>query len=111
VYLQVEDRIKGHFITCIIALMILSMAQIDFDMLNNVGKDEADKGKGKPEGHYSITEIRNTLEEMRLVENKDGSFIPAYDRTRITDDINELLGPGRTRRSCPKQESEKYPRM
>ena len=29
---------------------------------------------------------------MRLVENKDGSFIPAYDRTRITDDINELLG-------------------
>ena len=92
VYLQVEDRIKGHFITCIIALMILRMVQIDLDKLNNVGKDEADKGKGKPEGHYSITEIRNTLEEMRLVENKDGSFIPAYDRTRITDDINELLG-------------------
>ena len=88
VYLQVEDRIKGHFITCIIALMILRMVQIDLDKLNN----EADKGKGKPEGHYSITEIRNTLEKMRLVENKDGSFIPAYDRTRITDDINELLG-------------------
>lgn len=90
VYLQVEERIKGHFITCVIALMILRLIQIDIDKLNKVEKRDGEKGK--PEGHYSITEIRNTLEAMNLVQCKDGNFLPAYDRTQLTDCINTLQG-------------------
>ena len=79
-----EERIKGHFITCVIALMILRLIQIDIDKLNKVEKRDGEKGK--PEGHYSITEIRNTLEAMNLVQCKDGNFLPAYDNTTDLDE-------------------------
>ena len=51
-----------------------------------------EKKKKARECLYSVTEIRETLARMMLTETQDGNFIPAYDRTQLTDDLHALLG-------------------
>ena len=93
VFLQVRERIIGHFIVCFIALMLLRVIQLELD---DKEKKEArmrqEKKKKARECLYSVTEIRETLARMMLTETQDGNFIPAYDRTQLTDDLHALLG-------------------
>lgn len=74
VYLQKEDRIKAHFLTCFISLVIYRLLAYQLD------------------NKYTVTEILDTLRDMEMVETQYNGFIPAYKRTKITDDLHEKFG-------------------
>lgn len=73
VYLHNEDRIKGHFLTCFISLIIYRLLA---DKLNN---------------KYTVNEILKTLREMEVIDTQYNGYIPAYKRTEITDKLHELF--------------------
>lgn len=73
VYLSREDRIRAHFTTCFIALMIFRYLE----------KRMGDK--------FTAYEIIDTLREMDFLKEKEG-FIPTYTRTDITDLLHEKFG-------------------
>lgn len=71
VNLSREDRIKAHFMTCFIALLIYRILEKKLDY------------------KYTIKEILNTLRNMNVTELKGNGYIPSYERTDITDFIHE----------------------
>ena len=74
VYLQRDDRIKAHFLTCFIALMIYRI------MEKRLGEK------------YTCEEIIHTLREMDVRKVEDHGFIPCYTRTDLTDDLHKKAG-------------------
>ena len=74
VYLSREDRIKGHFVTCYLALFIYRYLE---HQLND---------------KYTVHEIISTLQEMKMLELKGKGYIPEYTRTDLTDDLHCFLG-------------------
>ena len=66
VYLSREDRIKAHFTTCFLALVIYRYLE---KTLNE---------------QYTVSQIVETLRTMSCVK-KDNDFIPTYKRTDLTD--------------------------
>ena len=70
VYLQKDNRIKAHFMTCFIALLILRILEYKLDY------------------KYTYQELIDSLSEMDFVKIKDIGFIPAYTRTDITDSLH-----------------------
>lgn len=75
VYLTREDRIRAHFMTCYIALLIHRILE------------------KKIEEKYTCEEIIDTLREMILVEEKNGNgYTPAYTRTDLTDELHDKFG-------------------
>lgn len=73
IYVQREDRIKAHFLTCFLALIIYRLLEI------------------KLEKKYTITELLETLRNMNILELEGHGFIPAYKRTQITDDLHDMF--------------------
>lgn len=75
VYLQTEDHIKAHFITCFIALVIYRILE---KKLNE---------------SYTCEDIIATMRDMLMSRpgNKLG-YIPAYTRTDLTDALHETAG-------------------
>lgn len=74
VYLQDKERIKAHFLTCFISLIIY---RILADKLGN---------------KYTVNEILKTIREMEVVDTQYNGYIPAYKRTQITDELHEIFG-------------------
>ena len=74
VHLSREDRIKGHFITCFLALFIYRYLEHKLD----------DK--------YTVSEIISKLQEMKLLEHKGKGFEPIQTRDNLTDDLHNFLG-------------------
>ena len=74
VYLQKANRIKAHFLTCYIALLILKIVE------------------QKLENKYTHCELIKCLREMDLCKVKDSGYIPAYTRTNLTDDLHKTFG-------------------
>lgn len=74
VNLSREDRIKGHFITCFLALFIYRYLE---HQLNN---------------KYTVHEIVSKLQEMTMLEHKGKGYEPIYTRTNLTDDLHRFLG-------------------
>ena len=72
VYLQREDRIKAHFLTCFIALLVTRILekQIDAEQKN-----------------YSISQIINKLKELNLVKVSDEGFIPSFTNEHLLIDL------------------------
>lgn len=73
VYLSREDRIKSHFLTCFISLLI-------YRILEN-----------KLEYKYTNNTIIEKLREMEVYEEKGAGYSPAYVRNDLTDDLHELF--------------------
>jgi len=73
VYLQRDDRIKAHFLTCFISLLIYRILEKKLD----------DK--------YTCETLINTLSSMNMIDIHEG-YIPAYTRTKITDALHENAG-------------------
>ena len=71
VNLSREDRIKAHFMTCFIALLIYRILEKKLDY------------------KYTTKEILDTLKNMNVTELKGNGYIPSYERTDITDFIHE----------------------
>lgn len=66
VYLSREDRIKAHFLTCFLSLVIYRYLEKELDE------------------KYTSSKIIETLQEMNFLK-LDEDFIPNYTRTDITD--------------------------
>ncbi len=71
VYLQRDDRIEAHFLTCFIALMIYRILE----------KKLGDR--------YTCEEIIKTLREMDMRKVGEHGYIPSYTRTQLTDSLHE----------------------
>lgn len=70
VYLQREDRIKAHFITCFLSLMIFRMLE------------------KRVENKYTCEKLIDTIANMNLYKVSGEGYIPTYTRTAITDDLH-----------------------
>ena len=69
-----EDRIKAHFMTCFISLLIYRILE------------------KKLEYKYTTSEILKTLKGMNMLESKGDGYIPTYVRTDLTDKLHETFG-------------------
>lgn len=73
VELSREDRIKAHFLTCFIALIIYRILEKKLDY------------------KYTTSEILDTLRGMNVFESKGDGYMPGYERTDLTDDLHDLF--------------------
>lgn len=71
VYLKRDDRIKAHFTTCFLSLLIYRILE---HTLNE---------------KYTNEKIISTLREMNLAYESEEGYIPLYTRNDITDDLHE----------------------
>jgi transposase len=74
VYLSREDRIKAHFLTCFVALLIYRILE------------------KKLEEQYTCSQIIDTLKGMEFEEIRGEGFRPLYERTAITDALHAAFG-------------------
>ena len=71
VYLKKDDRIKAHFTTCFLSLLIYRILE---HSLNE---------------KYTNEKIISTLREMNLAYESEEGYIPLYTRNDITDELHE----------------------
>ena len=74
VYLNREDRIKAHFLTCFLALL-------HFRLLSRSLK-----------GDYTTGQLLDTLKNIQFADVEEQGFMPVYERQEITDDLHETCG-------------------
>jgi transposase len=74
VYLQRDDRIEAHFLTCFISLLIYRILEKQLDE------------------KYTCEEIIGTLREMNMTKLNNEGYIPSYTRTELTDSLHEHAG-------------------
>ena len=74
VYLSRDDRIKAHFTTCFMSLIIYRLLE------------------KKLENKFTCSEIINGLKDMNFYEIKGQGYIPTYTRTSFTDALHDTFG-------------------
>ena len=75
VYVRRDDRIKAHFMTCYISLLIYRLLE------KKIGSK------------YSAEQIIETLRTMKLtLLNTANGYVPSYTRTEITDTLHKTFG-------------------
>lgn len=75
VYLQREERITAHFLTCFLALYIYRILEKKIDE------------------KFTCSRILDTLKDMMLTKAPDNiGYIPSYTRTEVTDALHETFG-------------------
>lgn len=72
IFLQNETRIKAHFLTCFISLVIYRYLE---------------KALGDP---YTCETILSTLKSMNFASVQGQGFIPLYKRDKLTDKLHEI---------------------
>lgn len=73
-YLQNDDRIKAHFMTCFIALIVYRY----LDMRLN--------------GQYTAAQLISQLREMNMTKLEGYGYIPSYNRNELTDALHKAFG-------------------
>ena len=73
VYLKRDDRIKAHFTTCFLALLIYRILEHKLDE------------------KYTSSKIIQTLRDMSMLEINGLGYLPSYTRTSLTDDLHNLF--------------------
>lgn len=74
VYLQRDDRIKAHFTTCFISLIIYRLLEKKLDE------------------KFTCSEIISGLRDMNFYKIKGEGYVPTYTRTDFTDTLHEKFG-------------------
>jgi transposase len=74
VYLSNDDRIKAHFMTCFLALVLYRLLERKLGL------------------KYTCSQIISQLREMNFVKVKDEGYAPCYTRTDFTDDLHDAFG-------------------
>ena len=77
VYLQRDDRIRAHFLTCFLALIMYKYLA---KKVNRAGY------------HFSANEIVSTLKGMNFVSVAGEGYIPTYTRTDLTNNLHGSAG-------------------
>ena len=75
VYVQRDDRIKAHFLTCYISLLVYRLLE---------------KKLGEV---FTCSQILETLRGMNMtLLSKNSGYIPSYKRTLLTDALHDVFG-------------------
>ncbi len=74
VYLNRQDRILAHFISCFIALIVYRYLEKKLD------------------NKYTIDQILPVLQEMDFMKYEGKGYQPVYTRTALTDALHEAFG-------------------
>ena len=75
VFVRREDRIKAHFLTCYISLLVYRLLE------KKMGEE------------FTCTQILETLRNMNVtLLPKDSGYIPSYKRTKLTDTLHNVFG-------------------
>lgn len=77
VYLQRDDRIKAHFLTCFLALILYKY------LAKKVNRGGC---------HFSPDEIISTLRDMNFVSVAGEGYIPTYTKTDLTNNLHGSAG-------------------
>ena len=77
VYVRRDDRIKAHFLTCFLALLIYKYLE---KKVNRGGK------------HFTTSEIVDTLRGMDFLSIPGEGYVPTYTRTNLTDNLHGSAG-------------------
>ena len=77
VFLQRDDRIRAHFLTCFLALILYKYLA---KKVNCGGK------------HFSPSEIIGTLQNMNFLSIAGEGYIPTYTRTALTNNLHGSAG-------------------
>ena len=79
VYLQRDDRILAHFITCFLALLILKIL-------------EEKAARVLPGTKLTTRQLLEVLQDMNFHYMDAGAYVPSYTRTDLTDALHEAMG-------------------
>ena len=74
VYLHDKERIKAHFITCFIALIVYRYLEKKLDE------------------KYTCSQIINCLQEMDFLKLEGNGYIPLYEKSELTDALHNAFG-------------------
>ena len=75
VFVRREDRIKAHFLTCFISLLVYRLLE------KKLGEE------------FTCSQLLETLRNMNVtLLSKDSGYIPSYKRTKITDKLHSSFG-------------------
>lgn len=74
VYLRREERIKAHFLTCFIALLVYRVLE------TRLGED------------ISVRKLISTMKEMKYRRVEGLGYIPCYTRNHVTDALHAASG-------------------
>ena len=75
VYVRREERIRAHFLTCYISLLVYRLLE------KKIGNK------------YTCNEILDTLRSMQVtLLSKESGYVPSYKRTDLTDDLHKAFG-------------------
>ncbi len=75
VYVQRDDRIKAHFLTCYISLLVYRLLE------KKIGEE------------YTCSQILETLKGLHMtLLSKESGYIPSYKRTALTDKLHATFG-------------------
>ena len=77
VYVRRDDRIKAHFLTCFIALLLYKYLE---KKVNRGGK------------HFTTEQIVDTLRSMDFLSVAGEGYIPTYTRTDLTNNLHGSAG-------------------
>jgi len=77
VYLQRDDRIKAHFLTCFLALILYKCLEKKI----NRGLDR-----------FTVEQIISQLKDMNMLSIEGAGYVPTYERTRVTNALNGTAG-------------------
>lgn len=92
VYLQRDDRIRAHFLTCFLALILYKYLAKKVNRSGN---------------HFSADEIISTLKDMNFLSIAGEGYIPTYTRTDLTNNLHGSAGFRTDTQIVSKQEMKK----
>lgn len=74
VYLHRDERIRAHFLTCFLSLLVYRTLEHKLDE------------------KYTVSEIIQTLRSMNFFRLGGIGYLPEYTRTELTDDLHNVFG-------------------
>ena len=74
VYLQKDERIRAHFLTCFLSLLVYRLLEHKLDE------------------RYTVSELIKTLRSMNFFHMDGIGYLPEYTRSEITDSLHEEFG-------------------
>ena len=83
VYLSRQDRIKTHFLICFLAMVILKILQ------RQIMDAYPDEYKSEP---LAIDKLINTLRDIRFGHIQGNGYLPMFNRSDLTDQLEKLCG-------------------
>ena len=77
VYLKRDDRIKAHFLTCFLSLLLYK---------------HLEKKVNRGGHHFTTSEIIGTLRDMNFLSVNGEGYVPTYTRTDLTNNLHGSAG-------------------